>query len=156
MLTQEWHITTFDKSLLITSVYIGTTFGSGFQSIADRYGRYPVITLAGVLQAITGLLSAFAGDFNFFLFMRIAYGIGIGIVLPLSGTYISEVTPTDLRGKQLVQSRLAWTFGTILTCIMSYFLIANMSVGSSRWRTALVLVCVPGLIALAIHLICGK
>lgn len=91
------------------------------QSVADNYGRYPVITAAGIFQAIAGLLTVISPNYAFFLFIRFLYGIGIGIVLPLSGTYLSEITPNDKRATLLSNSRVFWSVGSISTSILAYF-----------------------------------
>lgn len=154
VLTVEWSMTTFQRSLLITGVYLGATLGSGLQAIADTYGRYHIITLAGVLQVVAGLLSAISGEFSFFLFIRFVYGAAIGMILPLSGTYIAEVTPRDLRAQQIVYSRLYWAAGTIFTGVLCYFLIAQQS--EPKWRLVLFLVCLPGIYSMYIHIIHGR
>lgn len=154
VIANEWNMTTMQKSLLITAVYLGATFGSGLQAIADTYGRYKVITLAGVLQVGAGLLSAIAGEFSFFLIIRFVYGAAIGMILPLSGTYIAEVTPHDRRAKEIVNSRVYWSAGTIFTSILCYFLIAEAS--EPRWRLILVLVCLPGVYSMYVHIVHGR
>jgi MFS family permease len=75
--------------MVIPVVYIGVAIGSLFQSVADKYGRYPIIYLAGIVISIAGLLSCFSPGYYFFLVIRMIYGFGIGIILPLSGTYLT-------------------------------------------------------------------
>ena len=70
-------------------IYIGIALGNIAQSFADTYGRLTFIKWNAVLQTVFGLLSCFSPNFYVFLVFRFIYGIGIGIVLPLSGTYIS-------------------------------------------------------------------
>jgi MFS family permease len=93
VLMHEWGVTTFLKSVLITSLFFGVLLGNLLQTTADIYGRYRIMTLACIINIVTGLLSAVAGNFTFFCIMRLLYGLGIGIVLPLSSTFIAEVTP---------------------------------------------------------------
>lgn len=132
------------------------SLGSALQTVADHFGRYSVITLAGVIQTAAGLLSAMAGEFSFFLFVRFVYGVGIGIVLPLSATFVSEITPTKDRAERLSFSRVIWNLGTILTCVLSYFLLDGYERGEAQWRMLLLLVCLPGVMALGLHLTYGR
>ena len=70
-------------------IYIGVGIGSFAQSWADEYGRLKFIKWNAILQIIFGLLSCVSTEIGWFILFRFAYGIGIGIVLPISGTYIS-------------------------------------------------------------------
>lgn len=70
-------------------IYLGVGIGSFLQSWADEYGRLQFIKWNAILQTIFGLLSCMATNIHWFTAFRFAYGIGIGIVLPISGTYIS-------------------------------------------------------------------
>ncbi len=70
-------------------IYLGVGVGSFVQSWADEFGRLQFIKWNAILQTIFGLLSCVATDITWFIWFRFAYGIGIGIVLPISGTYIS-------------------------------------------------------------------
>lgn len=154
ILSIEWGMTTFQKSLLITAVYLGATLGSALQTVADTYGRYSVITVAGVLQVVAGLLSVVAGEFSFFVVVRFVYGTAIGMVLPLSGTYIAEVTPKDKRAEYIVWSRIYWSGGNIFTAVLCYFFIAMAE--EPRWRLILFLICLPGIYSMYVHFVHGK
>jgi MFS family permease len=70
-------------------VYLGVSIGSYLQTYSDKYGRYTFITWDALLQTIFGLLSCVCYNFNTFLIARFFYGIGIGVCLPLSATYIT-------------------------------------------------------------------
>lgn len=78
-------------------IYVGVGVGSFVQSWADEYGRLAFIKWNAVLQTVFGLLSCMSTSIGYFIFFRFVYGIGIGIVLPISATYISEITTTESR-----------------------------------------------------------
>jgi putative MFS transporter len=79
---------------LITLVYIGVSLGSYLQSFSDDIGRSVFIKWNGILQLIFGILSCVATNMTYFIVFRFIYGIGIGIVIPLSATYMSEIAPS--------------------------------------------------------------
>lgn len=81
--------------MLITLVYIGVSLGSYIQAFSDDYGRSIFIKWNGILQTIFGLLSCVSTNMTYFIIFRFIYGIGIGIVIPLSATYMSEITPNS-------------------------------------------------------------
>lgn len=75
--------------MLITVVFIGVSIGSYLQVYSDKYGRYQFILWDTVLQTVFGIFSCFCWNYNSFLFARFFYGVGIGICLPLSASYIT-------------------------------------------------------------------
>ncbi len=70
-------------------MYIGVSLGSYIQSYSDNIGRSVFIKWNAILQLVFGLLSCVATSMNSFIIFRFFYGVGIGIVLPLSATYMS-------------------------------------------------------------------
>lgn len=88
-LGHEWNLNKFDKSLLITMVYLGVSIGSYLETFSDKYGRYKFLLADALITSFFGLLSCFCTSFNFFVVVRFFYGVGIGIALPLTATYIT-------------------------------------------------------------------
>jgi len=70
-------------------VYFGVSLGSYIQTFSDNFGRYTFITWNAVLQTIFGLLSCTSTSIESFIVYRFFYGVGIGIVLPLSASYLA-------------------------------------------------------------------
>ena len=58
---------------------------------------------------------------NMFIVFRFFYGIGIGITLPLSATYIAEITPTDYRSLFVAKSRVCWAIGCLMTLFLGWY-----------------------------------
>ena len=124
-------------------VYVGVSLGSYIQSFSDDIGRSVFIRWNGVLQIIFGLASCFTTSMTYFIIFRFIYGIGIGIVIPLSATYMSEITPNQERSSILTKSRVYWASGCLFTFILAWYLLY-----SHHWRILLFLICVPGIYAL--------
>lgn len=75
--------------MLITVVYLGVSLGSYLETYSDKYGRYKFLLVDAIITSIFGLLSCLCTSFTFFVIIRFFYGIGIGIALPLTATYIT-------------------------------------------------------------------
>ena len=88
IIKEEWQLSVFQQSLLITIVYLGVSIGSFIEVYSDKYGRYVFITWDAAITTFFGLFSCVCWDFNSFLIARFFYGVGIGICLPLSASYI--------------------------------------------------------------------
>ena len=151
VLKQEWGLSVFEQSMIITVVYMGVATGSYLQAYSDTIGRYRFITLDAVVQTLFGLLSCVCWNYESFLLVRFFYGIGIGICLPLSGSYIAEVSPAYMRATLMARSRVYWSGGCLTSCILGWFFLANNS-----WRWLLFSICLPGIYALGEHLLNGK
>jgi len=130
---------------------LGVSFGSYIQSYSDDFGRSVFIKWNAILQLVFGILSCFATSMNWFVIFRFVYGVGIGIVLPLSATYMSECTPSENRSIILTKSRTYWSSGCLVTCVLAWgFLYTH------RWRSLLLVICIPGVYALWEHMRVGK
>lgn len=139
----EWNMGKFEKSLLITMVYAGVSLGSYLETYSDHYGRYKFLLFNAILTSIFGLLSVFCTTFNMFLITRFFYGIGIGIILPLTATYITEIVPGSVRGHVLTLSRIYWSAGTFAACVLGWFLLQG-----GHWRILLFTICLPSFYAI--------
>lgn len=143
VLAEEWQLGKFEQSLLITIVYFGVAIGSYLQVYSDRFGRYAFITWDAGMQTLFGLFSCICWNFNSFLLARFFYGIGIGICLPLSASYITEISPASVRATLMSKSRVYWSGGCLATSFLGWYFLQ-----SNSWRTLLFLICLPGIYAM--------
>jgi MFS family permease len=132
-------------------VYLGVALGSYLQSFSDQYGRKVFIAWAIIIQSIFGLISCICWNFSSFLVARFFYGVAMGIGFPLSGTYISEISPAAERTKLLIYTRYFFSGGAILTCLLGWYMLKTNS-----WRILLFLICLPGIYAYWEHRRMGR
>jgi MFS transporter, putative metabolite:H+ symporter len=151
ILAEEWALSTFEQSLLITTVYFGVAVGSYVQIYSDRYGRYSFILYNALLQTVFGIFSCLCWNYTSFLLARFFYGVGIGICLPLSASYITEISPAYMRATLLSKSRVYWSAGCVFTCLLGWVFLR-----SSSWRSLLFAICLPGIYSLYEHVKEGK
>lgn len=93
-------------------------------SLADKYGRKPLLTCASVIFIASAIGTGLVNDINWFVFYRILGGIGIGIASNLSPMYIAEVSPGNVRGKFVSIYQLTVVIG-ILSAQLANWLIAD-------------------------------
>jgi len=129
--------------MIITVVYVGVAFGSYLQVYSDKHGRYAFITYNAILQSLFGLLSCVCWNYSSFLVARFFYGVGIGICIPLSATYITEIAPAHMRASLITRSRIWWSAGCLVTCLLGWLFLA-----SNSWRWLLFVIWLPGIYAL--------
>ncbi|MFC4211085.1 sugar porter family MFS transporter [Pedobacter lithocola] len=127
--------------------------------LSDAYGRKIVLILSAFLFLISALGCMYANSFTVLIVFRLIGGIGIGVASMVSPLYISEFSPSRLRGTMVSLYQLALTIG-IVTAYFSNAYLANHAgdnfsgIQSDRifsqevWRAMLGLGGVPALIFL--------
>jgi sugar porter (SP) family MFS transporter len=109
----------------MSSALVGCLVGSLISGgLSDRYGRKKLLILAGFLFTVTGILTALAPSFSFFIATRILGGVAIGLASNLSPMYIAELSPAEFRGKFVSVNQLTIVIG-ILAAQLANWLIAR-------------------------------
>lgn len=111
--------------------------------IADQYGRKLGLVLAAAIFAASSLRMAFSANLTVFIAMRFAAGIGVGMASLLSPMYIAEVSPAQVRGRNVAINQLTVVIGILVTNLVNYLLADG---GSESWRWMFGLGAVPSVL----------
>jgi len=111
-------------------------------SLADRYGRRPGLLLAALIFALSSLGMAFSSGLSVFILMRCMAGIGVGMASTLSPLYIAEISPAEVRGRNVSINQLTIVIGILITNLVNYRLADS---GPDAWRWMFGLGAVPSL-----------
>jgi sugar porter (SP) family MFS transporter len=87
--------------------------------------------LAAVIFALSSLGMAFSTSLSMFVVMRFAAGIGVGMASMLSPMYIAEISPANIRGRNVAINQLTIVIGILITNLVNYSLSDN---GPDVWR----------------------
>lgn len=104
--------------------------------LADVYGRKPGLLTAAAIFAVSSLGMAYSGTLNTFLIMRFTAGIGVGMASILSPLYIAEVSPANVRGRNVSINQLTIVLGILITNLVNYK-IADYGPDAWRWMFGL-------------------
>jgi SP family xylose:H+ symportor-like MFS transporter len=104
--------------------------------VADRYGRKPGLMTAAIIFAISSIGVALAQTLTWFVVMRFAAGIGVGMASMLCPMYIAEISPAAVRGRNVAINQLTVVIGILVTNLVNYFL-ADKGVDAWRWMFGL-------------------
>ena len=122
---QPWGLAPSQAGLLVSSGLIGFLFGAmGHGMVADRFGRRGTL-LAGlwIVNVLTLLTAIFATDFWSFCALRLATGLGLGVLLPLGTTFINELAPQRLSNRfSLWGVTLGWSLGGVAAGLVGVYL----------------------------------
>lgn len=113
--------------------------------VADNYGRRPGLMLAAAIFAVSSLGMAVATNLAMFIVMRFAAGIGVGMASLLSPLYIAEISPAQVRGRNVAINQLTVVIGILVTNLVNYLLAEG---GGEAWRWMFGLGAVPSLLFL--------
>ncbi|MBA0590280.1 hypothetical protein Gorai_018993 [Gossypium raimondii] len=82
-------------STLLAAAAVGSFTGG---ALADKFGRTRTFQLDAIPLIIGAVLTAIAQNVQTMIIGRLLAGIGIGITSAIVPLYISEISPTDIRG----------------------------------------------------------
>ncbi|MBE7177334.1 MAG: sugar porter family MFS transporter [Mucilaginibacter polytrichastri] len=135
------------EGFLTGSLALGCMLGCMLAGgIAERYGRRPGLMLSACIFAVSSLAIALSGSLLFFVVMRFAAGIGVGMASMLCPMYIAEISPANVRGRNVAINQLTVVIGILVTNLVNYFLAGG---GDDAWRWMFGLGAVPSLVFLA-------
>jgi putative MFS transporter len=140
---KEWMLTTGQLGLLGSSGMLGMALGAALSGMAaDRFGRRAVVMYTLVIYGAASALAGFSTSFEMLLVLRFLTGFGLGGELPAASTLVSEYSPANARGRNVVILESFWAWGWILAALVAYMLIPLYG-----WRMAFWVGAVPALYA---------
>jgi MFS family permease len=122
---------------------VGATIITTFSGpVSDMVGRRPMMILSSVLYFLSGLIMLWAPNVYVLLLARLIDGFGIGLAVTLVPLYISEIAPSEIRGRLNTLPQFSGSGGMFL----SYCMVFGMSLlPSPDWRVMLGVLSVPSL-----------
>ncbi len=139
---QDFALSDFTVGLVVSAVLIGAVIGAAIGGdVSDHFGRRKVIIAAAVIFALGAVGTATVPDVSLLILGRIAVGVAIGIASEVTPLYISEMSPSSMRGSLVSLNQLAITIGIVVSYLVDF----SLSVFQG-WRYMLVLAAVPAVI----------
>jgi len=145
VLKSEWGISQEQQGLLGAALFVGVFIGSilsGF--VADKFGRRNTLMYTSAIQFLMGIISAYVNSVEVFIVMRGIFGMMIGCTIPIAPTMVSELTPTEYRGKGIVVINFFFTLGKIYSVLCGKLTLTSLTEGD--WRLMLILSSIPSIV----------
>ncbi|PLW41957.1 hypothetical protein PCANC_11068 [Puccinia coronata f. sp. avenae] len=111
----------FWKGFLTAMIELGAVLGvmlAGF--IADKYGRKSAIKIGSMFFILGSIIQTCALDLALLLIGRFVGGIGIGILSMACPMYMSEISPSNIRGALLCLEEFNIVFGIVVAFWITY------------------------------------
>lgn len=143
-----WGLSDVMLGQMVAMALYGTVVGALFGGIpAQRMGRRKALIWIAVFFLVSAVGSALAPEVYSLMFFRLLGGLSIGASSVVAPMYISEVAPTDKRGRLTA----LFQFNIVLGILIAYF--SNYLIGTEvehSWRWMLGVEVVPATLFLAL------
>ncbi|KAJ4973405.1 hypothetical protein NE237_006579 [Protea cynaroides] len=131
------------KGWIVSTSLAGATVGSFTGgSLADKFGRTKTFQLDAIPLAVGAFLCATAQSVQTMIIGRLLAGIGIGISSAVVPLYISEISPTEIRGALGSVNQLFICVGILAALVAGLPLAGN----PLWWRTMFGIAVVPSIL----------
>jgi AAHS family 4-hydroxybenzoate transporter-like MFS transporter len=123
---REWRIQPREMGAVFSFTFFGLLTGSLIYGwLADHWGRRPTIILGTLNFGIPILLTVWASNTNELMLLRFIGGIGMGGIVPIAYTLVSEYAPRRLRSTVTVLTNTGYSVGATVTGIVGAFCIPH-------------------------------
>jgi putative MFS transporter len=139
---------TGEQGLLAAITFIGAAVGVVvFGELADRLGRRLIFMLNLIFFIGAAIGAAFASNLTELLIARFAIGVGVGMDIPTSASFLAEIAPRARRGRVAGSlPNMMWLGGAIVSVLVALAL--DPITGAATWRWLFGLAAVPALLVL--------
>lgn len=143
-LRKEFALDPLWEGFLTGSLALGCIVGCIIAgSIAEKFGRKPGLMIAAFIFAVSSLAISVSTWLAYFITMRFAAGVGVGMASMLCPMYIAEISPAKVRGRNVAINQLTVVLGILITNLCNYFL---ADTGANAWRWMFGLGTVPAVV----------
>ncbi len=146
-LQAEWNVSSSALGILagisMFGMLVGAVIGG---TMSDRFGRRRMLTWIMLYLGAMFILSSVAANYTILLVVRFLTGMGLGAILPTSGTLVAEFSPVKYRGTMVVLMNGFWGLGGTLAAVVGYYLVLHYG-----WRPAMLFGGLAGIASPLIH-----
>ncbi|XP_033123636.1 solute carrier family 2, facilitated glucose transporter member 10-like isoform X2 [Anneissia japonica] len=124
-LRDEFSLSSFQQEVVICAMLMGALIGSLVGGcIVDAFGRRYSLIFNSIVFTVGGLILICATTFTALNFGRLILGFAVALSAIGECIYISEVSPSNLRGQLVSLYELGITVGILLAYLVSYIFIS--------------------------------
>ncbi len=117
-----------------SAALMGCILGAAFAgALGDRFGRRPMLILAGIFYFISALYSTIPNSFGVLIWARALGGLGVGMASVLGPMYIAEFSPARVRGRIVALYQLSIALGIMLAYVSNYLLLGLSQSGTNAF-----------------------
>ncbi|MFD4541931.1 sugar porter family MFS transporter [Streptomyces bauhiniae] len=138
-ITRDFHLSAAEQGTIVSVLLVGAMAGALLAGrLADAIGRRKAVALEGAVFIVGTAIAATAPTYWQLLAGRVVLGLAVGAASATVPVYLSEISPTAIRGRVLSANQLMITVGILVS-----YLIDLAFSGSGDWRLMFALGAVP-------------
>ncbi|HUK59921.1 MAG TPA: MFS transporter [Stellaceae bacterium] len=128
---RDWHIQPKEMGAVFSVTFFGLLVGSLFYGwMADRFGRKFTIVFGTFNFGLPVLLTLWATNVQELMVLRFIGGMGMGGIVPIAYTLVSDYAPRRMRSTVTVVTNAGYSVGGTLTG-----LVAASAIPAYGWRS---------------------
>lgn len=147
---EHFQLNSIETGWAVSSVVVGCIIGAvGSGWFALKYGRKNTFFVAAILFAISAIGSALAPNFFLYIILRMVGGVAVGLACVVSPMYMSEVAPSNFRGRAVSMFQQSAVIGQTLVYYVNYTIAKGVTetwLVDAGWRWMLGSEIVPALL----------
>ncbi|KQV19256.1 MULTISPECIES: MFS transporter [unclassified Kitasatospora] len=152
VLTSRFDLTRTQTSGVLASVFVGMFIGVLVTGrLADRFGRRRVMLGAIGVYTVFSAVGAVSPDVSMVIGARLLAGLGIGPVLPLADSYLSDMLPARYRGRYTAWAYTIGFLGVPAVGLLARWVVPLSPLGLDGWRWLFLIGSAGGLVVLALR-----
>ena len=152
---EVWHLSSVAHGFTNAIALIGTILGAFTAGwLGDRFGRRNMLVIIAISYLVSAIGSAVALNWLPFLIYRLLGGVAVGASSVLGPMYISEIAPSEKRGRLVA----IFQFNIVLGIVVAYFsnYLIHTYVAEDSWRWMLGAEALPALIFFLLMMLVPK
>lgn len=145
----------------VASMLLGCAVGAFFAGqMADKIGRRKVLMISALCFIVSAWGSGIADSSLTFVLFRILGGLAVGAASVISPAYISEISPSEVRGRMTTIQQVAIILGLFMAFVANYLLAGAAGasteifwLGHEAWRWMFWMELIPAVLFLLLLLL---
>ncbi len=145
----------------VASMLLGCAVGAFFAGqMADKIGRKKVLMISAICFIFSAWGSGIADSSLTFVLFRILGGLAVGAASVISPAYISEISPSEVRGRMTTIQQVAIILGLFMAFVANYLLAGAAGasteifwLGYEAWRWMFWMELIPAVLFLILLLL---
>ncbi|NOW98516.1 sugar porter family MFS transporter [Mucilaginibacter sp. SG564] len=123
LVKHDFNLNAVSEGWFVSCALLGCIMGVSLSGkLSDKYGRKIVLIISAMLFLASALGCMLSNSFTTLIVFRLIGGLGIGVASMVSPLYISEFSPSRLRGMMVSLYQLALTIGIVLAYFSNAYL----------------------------------